>query len=163
MLHNGDIVKAQIASTQTLKNIKIKKIKARKRERNSNNSQTNYAEVIEIIGSSFHPKTLSFLAIKENDLNYEFNDNIVNEVKRLEQINSEGRIDLRSTSLVTIDGENARDFDDAVYAEKLSSKKGWRILVAIADVSHYVKLNSCLLYTSPSPRDGLLSRMPSSA
>ena len=144
VLHNGDIVKAQIASTQTLKNIKIKKIKARKRERNSNNSQTNYAEVIEIIGSSFDPKTLSFLAIKENDLNYEFNDNIVNEVKRLDQINSEGRIDLRSTSLVTIDGENAKDFDDAVYAEKLSSKKGWRILVAIADVSHYVKLNSYL-------------------
>ena len=83
-------------------------------------------------------------AIKENDLNYEFNDNIVNEVKGLDQINNEGRVDLRSTSLVTIDGENARDFDDAVYAEKLSSKKGWRILVAIADVSHYVKLNSYL-------------------
>ena len=144
VIHNGDIVKAQIASTQTLKNIKIKKIKAKKRERNSNNNQTNYAEVIEIIGSSFDPKTFSFLAIKENDLNYEFNDNIVNEVKGLDQINNEGRVDLRSTSLVTIDGENARDFDDAVYAEKLSSKKGWRILVAIADVSHYVKLNSYL-------------------
>ena len=144
VLHNGDIVKAQIASTQTLKNIKIKKIKAKKRERNDNNSQTNYAEIIEIIGSSLDPKTFSFLAIKENDLNYEFNDNIVEEVKGLDQINNEGRVDLRSTSLVTIDGENAKDFDDAVYAEKLSSKKGWRILVAIADVSHYVKLNSYL-------------------
>ena len=144
IIQNGDIVKAQIASAQTLKNIKIKKIKAKKRERNRNNSQTNYAEILEIIGSSLDPKTFSFLAIKENDLNYEFNKNIINEVKDLDKINYEDREDLRSTSFVTIDGENAKDFDDAVYAKQLSNKKGWRILVAIADVSHYVKLNSYL-------------------
>ena len=144
IIQNGDIVKAQIASAQTLKNIKIKKIKAKKRERNRNNNQTNYAEILEIIGSSLDPKTFSFLAIKENDLNYEFNKNIINEVKDLDKINYEDREDLRSTSFVTIDGENAKDFDDAVYAKQLSNKKGWRILVAIADVSHYVKLNSYL-------------------
>ncbi|RMW95082.1 ribonuclease R [Allofranklinella schreckenbergeri] len=51
-----------------------------------------------------------------------------------------GRIDLRDVPLVTIDGEDARDFDDAVYCEpaKVGRGKGWRLLVAIADVSHYV-------------------------
>jgi ribonuclease R len=55
------------------------------------------------------------------------------------------RIDLRDVALVTIDGEDARDFDDAVYAEPYkagrgkSAVEGWRLLVAIADVSHYVK------------------------
>ena len=54
---------------------------------------------------------------------------------------SAGRIDLRDVALVTIDGEDARDFDDAVYCEpaKIGRAKGWRLLVAIADVSHYVR------------------------
>ena len=78
-----------------------------------------------------------------------------------------GRVDLRDVAFVTIDGEDARDFDDAVYCEptKAGRKKGYRLLVAIADVSHYVETSSaidvdaydrttsCLLYTSPSPRD----------
>ncbi len=46
------------------------------------------------------------------------------------------RADLRDVPLVTIDGEDAKDFDDAVFAEK--TRSGWRVLVAIADVSHYV-------------------------
>ena len=53
-----------------------------------------------------------------------------------------GRIDLRDVDLVTIDGADARDFDDAVYCEK--SGNGWRVLVAIADVSHYVEVGSAL-------------------
>jgi ribonuclease R len=54
------------------------------------------------------------------------------------------RIDLRDVPLVTIDGEDARDFDDAVYCEpaKVGRGKGWRLLVAIADVSHYVQTGS---------------------
>jgi ribonuclease R len=53
-----------------------------------------------------------------------------------------GRLDLRSLPLVTIDGADARDFDDAIYAEPLTG--GWRVLVAIADVSHYVRPDSAL-------------------
>jgi len=54
----------------------------------------------------------------------------------------DGRTDLRSVDLVTIDGADARDFDDAVYCERFGD--GWRVLVAIADVSHYVKIGSGL-------------------
>ena len=54
----------------------------------------------------------------------------------------QGRTDLREVDLVTIDGADARDFDDAVFCEKAGD--GWRLLVAIADVSHYVSVGSAL-------------------
>jgi hypothetical protein len=56
------------------------------------------------------------------------------------------RIDLRDIALVTIDGEDARDFDDAVYCEPATfgKQKGWRLLVAIADVGHYVETGSAI-------------------
>ncbi|MDJ0905486.1 MAG: ribonuclease R [Woeseiaceae bacterium] len=54
----------------------------------------------------------------------------------------QGRVDLRDIDLVTIDGADARDFDDAVYCERAG--KGWRLLVAIADVGHYVEIGSAL-------------------
>ena len=53
-----------------------------------------------------------------------------------------GRVDLRDTDLITIDGADARDFDDAVYCEPAG--QGWRLLVAIADVAHYVEIGSPL-------------------
>ena len=57
-----------------------------------------------------------------------------------------GRVDLTDIPLVTIDGEDARDFDDAVYCEpaKVGRGKGWRVLVAIADVSHYVQTGDAI-------------------
>ena len=62
--------------------------------------------------------------------------------ERIDPRESRGRIDLRELPLVTIDGEDARDFDDAVYAE--AHPKGFRLVVAIADVSHYVRTGSGL-------------------
>ncbi|MEP6874684.1 MAG: ribonuclease R, partial [Burkholderiales bacterium] len=63
---------------------------------------------------------------------------------RIRPIDRKNRIDLTDVALVTIDGEDARDFDDAVYCEparigRVKTPNGWRLIVAIADVSHYVK------------------------
>ena len=144
LIKNGDIVKAKIASGQILKKLKIKKIKANKRHKLRTKIQQTHAEIIEVIGSSLDPKVFSYLAVKEHDLKNDFDINIKNEIEKLDIIDTNSRIDLRTISLVTIDGEDAKDFDDAVYAEQLSKKEGWRILVSIADVSFFVKANSYL-------------------
>ena len=79
--------------------------------------------------------------ILEYGLPYEFPEEVVKEAESFKEPTAkdrEGRIDLRDLALVTIDGEDARDFDDAVYAEKRPGG-GYRVVVAIADVSHYVR------------------------
>ncbi|MCH2015850.1 MULTISPECIES: ribonuclease R [Acinetobacter] len=84
--------------------------------------------------------------ILEYGLPYEFPKEVVEEAERFKEPSKkdiEGRIDLRDLPLVTIDGEDARDFDDAVYAEKRAGG-GYRVVVAIADVSHYVRLGKPL-------------------
>ena len=144
LIKNGDIVKAKIASGQILKKLKIKKIKANKRHKLRTKIQQTHAEIIEVIGSSLDPKVFSYLAVKEHDLKNDFDINIKNEIEKLDIIDTNSRADLRTISLVTIDGEDAKDFDDAVYAEQLSQKEGWRILVSIADVSLFVRANSYL-------------------
>ena len=144
LIKNGDIVKAKIASGQILKKLKIKKIKANKRHKLRTKIQQTHAEIIEVIGSSLDPKVFSYLAVKEQDLKNDFDINIKDEIEKLDIVDTNSRVDLRTISLVTIDGEDAKDFDDAVYAEQLSKKEGWRILVSIADVSHFVKANSYL-------------------
>jgi ribonuclease R len=78
----------------------------------------------------------------------EFPPEVMDEADRIltvvseEEARSEERKDLRSLALVTIDGEDARDFDDAVYTEERS--EGWRLVVAIADVTHYVREGTAL-------------------
>lgn len=84
--------------------------------------------------------------ILEFGLPYEFPEEVVKDAESFKEPSKkdiEGRIDLRDLPLVTIDGEDARDFDDAVYAEKRSGG-GYRVVVAIADVSHYVRLGKPL-------------------
>src|SRR5678815_5078044 len=86
------------------------------------------------------------IAIHSHSLPHEFPPEVLAEAEaygpRIPASAIEGREDLRSTALVTIDGEDARDFDDAVYCERASG--GWKVIVAIADVGHYVRPGSAL-------------------
>jgi len=106
--------------------------------------------IVEILGEHMAPGMEIDVAIRAHELPFQWSDEALREVRKLkpEVVESakRGRIDLCEIPLVTIDGPDAKDFDDAVYCEPLSDKKnsGWRLLVAIADVSHYVKPDSGL-------------------
>ncbi|MBT4759906.1 MAG: ribonuclease R, partial [Nitrosomonadales bacterium] len=98
-------------------------------------------KVINILGNYSDSGIEIEIALRKHDLPYKFKKEVIQEAETFNQKVNEkdfkGRVDLRNLPLVTIDGETARDFDDAVYAEPKS--KGWRLVVAIADVSNYVK------------------------
>lgn len=99
-------------------------------------------KISELIGSQFAPGMETDIAIRKHQLPHTFNQNIEQELSQmgasLKAVKfDKKRTDLRKVPLVTIDGADARDFDDAVFAEKTAS--GWRLIVAIADVSHYIK------------------------
>ncbi|MFA5983285.1 MAG: ribonuclease R [Methylococcaceae bacterium] len=102
--------------------------------------------VIEILGDHMAPGMEIEMAIRTYDLPYQWPEDLQKEIKSLKkevpELAKAGRVDLRNTPLVTIDGEDARDFDDAVYCQP--TPKGWKLLVAIADVSHYVEVNTAL-------------------
>jgi ribonuclease R len=86
------------------------------------------------------------IAIHSHNLPFEFPAEVVSEAEAFGRVIPQaaitGREDLRETALVTIDGEDARDFDDAVYCERASGS--WKLIVAIADVGHYVQPGSAL-------------------
>ncbi|MDR1934581.1 MAG: ribonuclease R [Candidatus Accumulibacter sp.] len=98
-------------------------------------------QIVEILGNYADPGMEIEIALRKHDLPFEFSAQALEEAERLpdkiREAECPGRVDLRDLPLVTIDGETARDFDDAVFAEKKG--RGWRLVVAIADVSHYVK------------------------
>jgi len=97
--------------------------------------------ITEVLGTYADPGMEIEIALRKHDLPFEFSRAALVENKALpdkvKKADLEGREDLRGLPLVTIDGETARDFDDAVFCEKQG--RGWRLVVAIADVSHYVK------------------------
>ena len=101
-------------------------------------------KIIEVLGDHLAPGMEIEMAIRSHELPHLWPEALLDEIKSLSsevpESAKEGRVDLRKTALVTIDGEDARDFDDAVYCKK--TPKGWKLLVAIADVSHYVQVNS---------------------
>ncbi|HEX4843350.1 MAG TPA: ribonuclease R [Limnobacter sp.] len=99
--------------------------------------------VVEVLGELDDPGMEIEIAVRKFDVPYEFDLLTMNQAESLpsevEHKDLKGRVDLRDVPFVTIDGEDARDFDDAVYCTPADSiKGGWRLLVAIADVSHYV-------------------------
>lgn len=102
----------------------------------------NQAKIIAILGNIYEPKGLSLISILQHKLPIDFSQEAIMEAETGTIPLLGDREDLRDYDLVTIDGEDARDFDDAVYAEPRDD--GWHILVAIADVAHYVKSGSVL-------------------
>ena len=102
--------------------------------------------IVEVLGNYADPGMEIEIALRKHDLPFEFSSAVVEETKALplkvKKSEWAGRTDLRDVPLVTIDSETARDFDDAVFAEKKG--RGWRLVVAIADVSHYVRPGQAL-------------------
>ncbi|MGN6229524.1 MAG: ribonuclease R [Dyella sp.] len=100
-----------------------------------------------VLGERLQPSLLVEMAIASYDLPSEWPAAALHDAAQVEPevtaAEREGRVDLRKLPLVTIDGADARDFDDAVYAEPRRGG-GWRLIVAIADVSHYVRVGSAL-------------------
>ncbi|QEP43471.1 ribonuclease R [Ectothiorhodospiraceae bacterium BW-2] len=96
--------------------------------------------VVQVMGDHMAPGLEIDMAIHSHSLPHEWPQEVValtaTMSHQVSEADKEGRIDLRHIPLVTIDGADSKDFDDAVYAEAMG--KGWRLLVAIADVSHYV-------------------------
>ncbi len=105
------------------------------------------AEVVERIGQKFEPKTFSIITAYDHDLPIEFPAAALAEANAASVAPLDRRTDLRHLSLVTIDGADARDFDDAVWAEAdpdQDNAGGWHIVVAIADVAWYVRIDGAL-------------------
>jgi ribonuclease R len=108
--------------------------------KNGGRSFKKKAKVSKIIGPQSTNSSYSTIAIHENNLRDTFSEAVLNETKGMKVPKLGDREDLRSIPLVTIDGADARDFDDAVFAEKTDD--GTHIIVAIADVAYYVRPGS---------------------
>jgi ribonuclease R len=106
--------------------------------------------ITEVLGDIDDPGMEIEIAVRKYEVPHRFSAETLAQTgklpDRLRAVDRKQRIDLSDVPLVTIDGEDARDFDDAVYCEpaQVGSGKGWRLVVAIADVSHYVKPGEAL-------------------
>ncbi len=101
----------------------------------------------ENLGPLNAPRAVSLIAIAQHSIPWQFPEGVIEASEKLEGADLKGRTDLRKLPLITIDGADARDFDDAVHAvqdEDPANKGGWKLTVAIADVSYYVKSNSII-------------------
>jgi ribonuclease R len=100
-----------------------------------------------VLGERLQPSLVVEMAIASHDLPHEWPPQVIRQAEEVEPkvtaAERQGKVDIRNLPLVTIDGEDARDFDDAVYAEPLK-QGGFRLIVAIADVSHYVPEGTAL-------------------
>jgi ribonuclease R len=101
-----------------------------------------HGKIIERLGFADAPKAISLIAIHMHELPFAFPPEVEEEANKCKRPTLGQRTDLRDVPLVTIDGKDARDFDDAVYAQ--ADGEGWKLLVAIADVAEYVRPGSAL-------------------
>lgn len=103
-------------------------------------------KVVQILGNYADSGMEIEIALRKHKLPHQFSPAALSQAESIPKLvqpaDYQGRIDLREMALITIDGETARDFDDAVFAEKQGA--GWRLVVAIADVSFYVKPDDAL-------------------
>lgn len=104
-----------------------------------------YARVIETLNSMGDGYNFSIIAIHQHNIPHIFPPEVERELKRASPTDVNGREDLRHIPLITIDGADARDFDDAVWAEPDPKHAGgWHCIVAIADVASYVPIDSAI-------------------
>ena len=103
-------------------------------------------KIVDVIGAPDQKGIATDIAIQSHGIPSKWPRAVRDEIRKFGKsvptAAKQGRVDLRDVPLVTIDGADARDFDDAVYCEK--SGRGWRLMVAIADVAHYVEIDSPL-------------------
>ncbi len=100
------------------------------------------AQIVERLGKMGEPRSVSLICIHAHGIPDVFPAEALEEAEKAKAVTVRGREDLRALPLVTIDGDDARDFDDAVLAEPDGA--GWKVTVAIADVAHYVRTESHL-------------------
>lgn len=132
---NGDKVIIEMTPTGSYRNLK-------------RTSGVEYiGKVLEVLGAGSDPKTRVMAVVRRLGLRYKYHAAQLQAADQLNQPVTEavavGRPDLRERLMITIDGEDTRDIDDAVSLEKLSDSQ-WRLGVHIADVAHYVKEDSIL-------------------
>lgn len=107
-------------------------------------------KIVEVLGDIDDPGMEIEIAVRKYGVPHEFSEKAKQQAAKLpgevRPVDMAQRVDLRDVPMVTIDGEDARDFDDAVYCEpvKIGRTSGFRLIVAIADVSHYVKPGDAL-------------------
>ncbi|WIM84346.1 ribonuclease R [Gallibacterium anatis] len=103
--------------------------------------------ITEVLGDNMAKGMEVEIAIRNYDIPHVWPEEVAQQIQGLSEIvddkDKQGRVDLRQLPLVTIDGEDARDFDDAVFCQKRENG-GWKLWVAIADVSYYVRPKSAL-------------------
>ncbi len=111
-----------------------------------NSKRQPFGRILTVLGERLTPSLVVEVAIHGHALPHVFPEAVLAEAAAIDMVVGENehgdRQDIRKLPLVTIDGEDAKDFDDAVYAEPV--KGGFRLIVAIADVSHYVKPGTAL-------------------
>ena len=105
------------------------------------------ARVTERLGNLSEPRSISMIAIHAHGIPTEFPAEVVQQAETAKMVSADGRTDLRNINLITIDPADARDHDDAIFAEpddNPDNEGGWHLVVAIADVAHYVPSGSAL-------------------